>query len=119
MRVQTEILSWEVSDEAKWKFDMKAEQPSETQHHFLELVYKRAVGLQIHKGAVQKTGSPGPSPWDRDSFQGRSLFSSRRKQDLSMKQGCCKTGQLWAERSETASGPVWNTLWGLLDTLRY
>ena len=35
MRVQTEILSWELSDETKWKFDMKAEQPSETQASFL------------------------------------------------------------------------------------
>ena len=81
MRLQREILSWEVLEEAKWKLDMKLElgSPLKPRHHFLELVYKRAVGLLIHKG-VQKTGSPGPSPWDRDSFQSRALFFSRRKQ---------------------------------------
>ena len=35
MRLQREILSWEVLEEAKWKLDMKAGQPSETQASFL------------------------------------------------------------------------------------
>lgn len=35
-----------------------------------------------------------------------------------MKQGCCKDVQLWAQQHETACGPVWSALWGLLDTLK-
>lgn len=61
MRLQRQILSWEVSDEAKWKLDMKAGQASETQASFLRTGIQEGCWSPDTLGSCAKNRKSWPS----------------------------------------------------------